>query len=181
MKNSPKRVLHSNLSNLWLELKEENRNPVIIGGFYREWTHDGDKTEEGQVKRIKIFSNQIELANKNKCEMIILGDANLCSNKWNNSKFLQKNVAAPLKIALDRCGLLFKDIGNTYQSDHIVANGSVPESALDHVYSSKSLEDKIEVKKLSNGSSDHNPVAVSIHKHPCLRLLMNKLLTYLLT
>ena len=105
----------------------------------------------------------------------------ILSNKWNNSKFLQKNVAAPLKIALDRCGLLFKDIGNTYQSDHIVANGSVPESALDHVYSSKSLEDKIEVKKLSNGSSDHNPVAVSIHKHPCLRLLMNKLLTYLLT
>ena len=61
-----------------------------------------------------------------------MGDANLCSLKWNNSKFLNRNIAAPLRISLDRCGLLCNDIGITYQSDHTLANGAVPESALDH-------------------------------------------------
>ena len=93
-----------------------------------------------------------------------MGDANLCANKWNNPKFLLRNVAAPLKIAIDRCGLKCNEIGNTYQSDHLMANGTVAESAIDHVYSSKTLEDKLEVKKLPNGSSDHNPVITKFQK-----------------
>ena len=79
---------------------------------------------------------------------------------WRRSNKKNEN----LRISLDRCGLLCNEIGITYQSDHILANGAVPESALDHVYSSKSLEDKLEVKKLENGSSDHNPVVASICK-----------------
>ena len=49
---------------IWVEICKENKKPVFVAGIYREWTQNGDKTEEGQIKRIKIFSNQMELAIK---------------------------------------------------------------------------------------------------------------------
>ena len=66
--------------------------------------------------------------------MIIMGDANLCSQKWNNVKFLNKNVSIPLRNVLDQNGLINKEVGVTYQSDHLQVNGQIAESALDHVY-----------------------------------------------
>ena len=30
--------------------------------------------------------------------------------------------------------ILIEDVGNTYQADHVLKNGNVPKSALDHVY-----------------------------------------------
>ena len=79
--------------------------------------------------------------------------------------FVNQNVAIPLKITLDQCGLIINDIGITYQGDHIQSNGEIAHSALDHVYSSSSLEKKISISKLSNGSSDHNPVVTTLKNH----------------
>ena len=69
---------------IWLEIKEENCKPTVLAGFYREWTQNGDNTEVAQVERIEKFCNQIDIANESECNMIIMGDANLCSHKWNN-------------------------------------------------------------------------------------------------
>ena len=150
---------------IWLEINEENKKPTILGGFYREWTQNGDKTEAAQIKRIEVFSKQIKEANKTNCDMLIMGDANLCSTKWNNHDFLNKNVAIPLKITLDQCGLLSNDVGITYLGDHVQANGMVAQSALDHVYSSKSLDTRLDITTLTNGSSDHNLVLTTIRKN----------------
>ena len=79
-----------------------------------------------------------------------------------NSKFLNKNVSIPLRNVLDQCGLMSKEVGKTYQSDHLQTNGQIAESALDHVYCSKSIEEKVEIKKLDSGSSDHNPVLATV-------------------
>ena len=111
-----------------------------------------------------MFCKQIKEACKTNCDILIIGDANLCSMKWNNPDFLNQNVSIPLKIVLDQCGLSINEVGITYKGDHIQVNGNIAQSALDHVYSSKSLESRIVVTKLSNGSSDHNPVVTEI-KH----------------
>ena len=57
---------------IWLELKEDNCKSTIMVGFYREWTHDGDSSEAGQIERIKKFSTQIEMACETNCNLILL-------------------------------------------------------------------------------------------------------------
>ena len=78
---------------IWLEYQSDNKKkPTLISGFYRVWTQDGEKTTEGQLARIKVFNSQIEQAfeQKIKMNMMILGDANLCADKWFYTKFLNK-------------------------------------------------------------------------------------------
>ena len=36
---------------IWIELKLSHSNNLLIGGFYRVWNHEVDKTDEGQEKR----------------------------------------------------------------------------------------------------------------------------------
>ena len=102
---------------------------------------EGDKTVEDQVKRIKTFNSQIDKAfeQQNAMNMIILGDANLCADKWFTSKFLNKQVAKALQNTLSRCGLKIADVGPTFQSDHLRIDGEVYGSALDHIYYSPSF------------------------------------------
>ena len=47
--------------------------------------------------RMVNFTSQIEIASEKPCQIIILGDANLCSIKWNDPGFVNKNVAEVLK------------------------------------------------------------------------------------
>ena len=54
-------------------------------------------------------------------------------------------------------------VGPTYLADHMLKNGLIPESSLDHVYLSKNIEDAITVKKLINSSTDHVPVLTSLN------------------
>ena len=58
--------------------------------------------------------------------------------------------------------MIVVDVGNTYLADHILPNGTVPESAIDHVYLSKKLEEFTKVEKLQNSSTDHLPVITRI-------------------
>ena len=66
---------------IWIDLKENHGKTTTTCSFYREWSHLGKKLEKSQVQRIKIFTNQIEEAAKNRKNIIIIGDANLCANK----------------------------------------------------------------------------------------------------
>ena len=59
-----------------------------------------------------------------------------------------KNIATPLKNALVQCGFIINQIGNTYQADHVLHDGSVPKSALDHVYHSETINDRIKIRFL---------------------------------
>ena len=44
-------IMTTEIPTIWLELKEANQRKTAIGGFYREWTHEGTKTVEEQLKR----------------------------------------------------------------------------------------------------------------------------------
>ena len=43
-------IMTTEIPTIWLELKEANQRKTAIGGFYREWTHEGTKTVEEQLK-----------------------------------------------------------------------------------------------------------------------------------
>ena len=72
-----------------------------------------------------------------------------------------KKIANPLKNAIEQNGLTVYPVENTYLADHLLKNGSIPESALDHMYYSKSIKDRIECKISEVSATDHVPVITS--------------------
>ena len=99
---------------IWLELTATNKKPIVIAGFYRQWSSKGDKSEKMQIKQVKDFAIQIESIAKKCNRVIITGDANLCSLKWNDEKYIKENIAIHIKNAIEQCGLTNQPIGNTY-------------------------------------------------------------------
>ena len=89
---------------IWLEIKDPYGKKLIIGGFYREWAQNGLSTEKEQEKRMEMFTGQIDKAAAISNQVIILGDANLCMDNWNQEKFLHKNTAELLKSNLEQNG-----------------------------------------------------------------------------
>ena len=57
-----------------------------------------------------------------------------------------------------------RDMGLTFQSDIIQANGNIASSALDHIYVSNELESKTKTITLKNSSTDHLPIMAKINK-----------------
>ena len=60
-----------------------------------------------QIKQVKDFAIQIETVAKKCNRVIITGDANLCSIKWNEEKYVKGNIAIHIKNAVGQCGLNF--------------------------------------------------------------------------
>ena len=87
-----------------------------------------------------MFTGQIDKAAAISNQVIILGDANLCMDNWNQEKFLHKNTAELLKSNLEQNGLAPRKLGHTFTSDIIQKNGNIATSAIDHIYVSKDLE-----------------------------------------
>ena len=112
------------------------------------------------------FTSQIEKASEKPCQIIILGDANLCSIKWNDPGFVNKNVAEVLKNMLEQEGLQCLDVGLTYQANHAQPNGNIASSAIDHIYCSNDLVKMIDLKKLTNSATDHLPIVAKIKIKP---------------
>ena len=149
---------------IWLEIKSAHKVPVLVAGIYRQWSHNGAKLGiNQQTDQIKVLINQMQLGNESYEKIIMMGDVNLDSNKWEDDGFPLKSVSNPLLVALEECDLVITNLGNTYQADHMLSNGTIPESALDHVYSSKKLKNQITPSKIENSSTDHLPVMVTLN------------------
>ena len=88
------------------ELKNQNQKPTLVAGYYREWTRNGDNSKKSKIETMEKFAEQIERACEKSFHLVILGDANLCSNKWNEDEFVNKNVATILKNVLEQEGLV---------------------------------------------------------------------------
>ena len=138
--------------------KPNYRKSAQIGGFYREWSRDGCDSIPDQVKRIEVLTDQFDKASIISNRVIVLGDANLCSRKWNLEKFKDKTVAEILKSSLEENGLICKFLGDTFTSDIIQNNGRIATSTIDHVYLTESMLDTTKVGTLDASSSDHLPI-----------------------
>ena len=132
-------LMSDKFPSIWLEIKSEGKPSVTLGGFYREWSHNGVKNVPLQISGIKVFANQIERAAENGKQCIVMGDANLNYKKWREEDFFYKSIAVPLLNVLDQWGLDVSDLGNTYNADHAQSNGNIAESGIDHIYTSKTL------------------------------------------
>ena len=111
-----------------------------------------------QVERIKNLTSQVDNASKISNRVIVMGDMNLCSRKWNLDKFKDKTVAEIWKSSLEENGLTCRYLGDTFTSDIIQKNGKIASSALDHVYITDTLEACTLTGKLNGSSSDHVPI-----------------------
>ncbi len=139
---------------IWLEIIRTNCKNLLVCGFYREWTRNDDSTEAGQSQRMKILIDQMERAAKENKSIIMMGDANLCAQKWDGEEYRLFNLAAELKSSLAQCGLENLDLGKTYMADRLRKDGTVIESALDYIYVSHDQNTKTTEK---NGCKFHWP------------------------
>ena len=121
--------MSSTFSSIWVEVSTSHKDSVIFGGFYREWTSNGENSEESQLKRMSCLTEQISSAS-GKNPVILTGDANLCSLKWPDPDFLHKNVALLLKSSLEQEGLEITKTGPTYQADRLSPEGQVRQKIL---------------------------------------------------
>ena len=95
-----------------------------------------------QVKNMERFCHQIERCSNKYNNTIVMGDMNLCSDKWKEDNFLYKNISSILIETLDQCGLNERKLGTTFTADGLSKAGSVVTSAIDHIYVSDDLEKK---------------------------------------
>ena len=152
---------------LWIEVENSQGVNSICGGFYREWAPNGNNSIEAQVGSMEAFTDQIERAASENKNLIILGDANLCSNRWNSPTFTYKRISDELRETLSQCGIKPIEMGTTYLSDKLSNDGAEIESCLDHVYASENILHKLRTLKLDNSATDHLPiVAIFMTKQP---------------
>ena len=147
---------------LWIEIETEIGKNVLISGFYREWAPNHDDSVEAQTTAMKIFTRQIETAMAEHKSMVILGDANLCCESWNSPGFLHKSVTNELRETLDQCGLLISKLGFTYTADRLSTDGEEIKSAIDHIYYSSDLEQKLETTTIPCSATDHIPITAKL-------------------
>ena len=120
----------------------------------------GDKSIPAQVRAIQTFTEQIEKAASENKTLIIVGDANLCSERWDSPSFLHKKVAGELKETLTQCGLNLIHLGTTYTADRLDGEDNEITSALDHIYASSAEIHNMDAFKLPNSATDHVPIVV---------------------
>jgi hypothetical protein len=105
----------------------------------------------------------MERAAKENKSIIMMGDANLCAQKWDEEEYRLFNLAAELKSSLAQCGLENLEIGKTYMADRLRNDGTVIESALDHIYVSHDQNTKTTAKKMDASSTDHLPIIAEVN------------------
>ena len=141
------------------EIKRKNKANLMVGGFYREWTRHNNSSKESQLESIKILTQQIIEATSTNKPTVILGDANLCMNKWDDdTHYTHKDVANELKGTLAVSRLKPIDLGMTYLADRLTPDGDIIESAMDHTYISEELAKEKKMKTSQESSSDHVPI-----------------------
>ena len=154
-------LMSTEFPSIWLELNNNIMKNSLVAGFYRQWSNEDGTKEDAEEIGMNIFSEQLEKAYKEEKNLIVMGDANLCSNKWQNPTFTNKKIANQLIGTLEACGLKIVPVGPTFIADHCQPDGSITESWLDHVYHSDQVKSEISTKIINYGSSDHLPVIIS--------------------
>ena len=77
---------------IWLEVKQSYSKNVLVCGLYREWSSDGLLNMEDQLNTIKILTSQIEAADLEKKNIVVLGDVNICTNNTDTENQNMKSI-----------------------------------------------------------------------------------------
>ena len=114
------------------------------------------------VSLLKKLKKQMERATEENKEVLMMADRNMCTNKWNNPQYKHHRVAAELKSGMKQNGVLIVYLGNTYLADNITQSGNIEESALDHIYITRELEERVKVFNFEFSATDHLPIIAEI-------------------
>ena len=111
-------LMSNEFPSIWLEVKQNTGKNLLVGGYYREWSKNGKKTEKEQVESIKVLIEQMEKATNEKKTVVMLGDMNINAEKWRDEKSRNKKVASEILGALEACGLKHMKLGCTFLADN---------------------------------------------------------------
>ena len=100
--------MNAEFPSIWCEIFRENEKNFLMCGFYREWSHEGIKSNSIQLEGIRAFCSQIEKVNAKNKNIIIQEDANLCSTKWCEADFNLSYIADELLSTLALRGIEYK-------------------------------------------------------------------------
>ena len=78
-------MLYILTASIWIEMQNKPEVSILICGYYREWSNDGLLNSKAQLTATKELTRQMEMADAFKLQIIMLGDANICSQKWKDS------------------------------------------------------------------------------------------------
>jgi hypothetical protein len=157
-------LMSTEFPSIWIEIERKNVKNILICGFYREWTRTstGSRTDREQIENLQVLTEQMTRAKEESKEVLMMGDANLDSLKWESSEYRHYKIAIEMRSSLAQNGMTNMYVGSTFVSDKTDDNGMIAESALDHVYVSQGLEKNIEVHKTELSSTDHVPVITTV-------------------
>ena len=82
---------------------------------------------------MNIYCKQIDKVCSKFNIVIIMGDANLCSEKWGSPNFEYKSIAEELINTLEQCGLKARTMGKTYTADGASPDESIAMTSIDHI------------------------------------------------
>ena len=86
----------------------------------------------------------------------------LCTLRWDSPNFPHKIISEELRETVTQCGMQQLDLGITYTADRHGDTGDEITSAIDHIYATNELCQKLTFSKLENSATDHVPILVSI-------------------
>ena len=134
---------------------------TIVSVFYREWTGgvsgncDSASQEDRWNRQILFWKN---LYHQNK-DVVVMGDANLCSLKWNDNDYdSSKKVLASLiqdQLLEESCHQIVEGFTRSE-----LVNGAVVQSSIDHIYTNAPNKCSKPILEAA-GDSDHLAILVT--------------------
>ena len=145
---------YSDLPMLTFEIGFGMEKKTIVNYFYREFTSgvSGLSDPQSQYERLQRMINHWRSLAVIKKDLVCLGDANLCAQKWQDESYPHKALAEILQnFLLDcTCSQLVKE----FTRSEIVQGNNLSRSCIDHCYSN-TPERLSKPDVIAVGSSDH--------------------------
>ena len=118
----------------------------MLFGVYRQW---GNR----QKDEVLGSCNKINKASEEDKEIIAMGDWNVDSKKFNDKTYQRKRICSVIMKMVHSNDLKIADLPYTF-----ISRNHDYKSALDHIYFSSTLEDKISCKATDQAATDHLPI-----------------------
>ena len=152
------RIQDSDLPSISCEIGSGNSR-TCVNFFYREWKSrvNGSDDKNSQLERLQRQINHWRTLYSCGADVVIMGDANLCSFKWNEPSYAHKHLADVLQdFLLENSS--FQQI-KQYTRSEFCRNG-LSRSCIDHCYTD--VPEKLtQVRVESIGDSDHLGIMVT--------------------
>ena len=151
---------NSDLPTITCEISLGREKKTLVNYFYREFTSgvSGLSDHQSQTSRL---ARQIKIW-KSLCagskDVICLGDANLCANKWHDEKYQNKEQAEMVQNFLLETGSC--QTVKKFTRSEIGRGGELSRSLIDHCYTN--VQEKVSIPEvIAVGNSDHLGLVVT--------------------